>query len=74
MNKPKKKFQCGAVTLSIWEDYKMIDDEEFSVFSIQIDRAYKEDGEWKHTGYLRVKDLPKAAIVTTEAYKHLKLR
>jgi len=40
----------------------------------KINKAYKEDEDWKHTNSFSIEDLPKIALVANEAYKYIRLK
>jgi len=69
-------FTCGAVKAAVWADSRVINNTVVEVHSVRIDRSYKgkDSGEWKHTNTFNAEDLPKVALVATEAYKWLRLR
>ncbi len=75
-NTPEKKFSTGAISATVWKNSgKTKEGEETEYRTISIDRRYKDkNDEWQSTNSLRVNDLPKAALVLTEAYKYLVLR
>jgi len=73
MNKPDKRFRCGSISASIWAEAKTINNEMVTLYSIKIDKAYKDGEEWKHTSSFAADDLPKVALVANEAYKHIRL-
>jgi hypothetical protein len=51
-----------------------MDNAVVEVHSIKIDKSYKDGDEWKRTTALAAEDLPKVALVATEAYRFLRLR
>ncbi len=73
MNKPVKKFRCGPIAANIWTEAKVIESEMVTFHSIKIDKAYKDGEEWKHTNSFSAEDLPKVALVASEAYKFIRL-
>jgi hypothetical protein len=73
-NKPSKVFQCGPIKAAIWSDSKVKNNAVVEVHSINIDRSYRDGDEWRHTNSFNVEDLPKVAMVATEAYKFIRLR
>lgn len=73
MSKPEKRFKCGPVSASILAKSKTVEDEMVQFYSINIDKAYKEGNHWKHTNSFTTEDLPKVALVATEAYKYIRL-
>jgi hypothetical protein len=73
MNKPEKKFNCGSISASIWTNTKVVTGESVKFYSVTINKAYKEGEDWKYTDSFNIEDLPKVALVATEAYKHIRL-
>ena len=73
MSSPEKRFRCGPVSASIWAESKVVDGEMVKFYSINIDKAYKDGDEWKHTNRFNAEDLPKVALVANEAYKYIRL-
>jgi len=74
MNKPEKKFSCGSISASIWANTKVVSGEKIKIYSVTINKAFKEGEEWKYTNSFNIEDLPKVALVATEAYKYVRLR
>ena len=74
MNKPEKKFSCGSISASIWANTKVVNSETIKLYSVTINKAYKEGEDWKYTNSFNIEDLPKVALVATEAYKYVRLR
>jgi len=73
MQKPEKKFNCGPISASIWAKTKTVEGDTRKFYSVTIDKAYKEDEDWKHTNSFNIEDLPKVALVANEAYKYIRL-
>lgn len=73
MNKPEKRFRCGPVAANIWAEAKTVEGEMVKLYSIKIDKAYKDGDKWKHTSSFSAEDLPKIALVANEAYKYVRL-
>jgi hypothetical protein len=74
MRKPEKKFSCGPISASIWSNTKVVTGDTVKFYSVTINKAYKEGEVWKHTNSFDIEDLPKVALVATEAYKYVRLR
>ena len=74
MPKPEKKFNCGSISASIWANTKVVNGETVTFHSITINKAYKEEEEWKHINSFNIEDLPKVALVANEAYKYVRLK
>lgn len=70
---PEKKFRAGAVSATVWKnDRTKATGELFSYHTVSLERSYKDKaGNWKNVNSFRIQDLPKAALVIQEAYKHL---
>ena len=73
MQKPEKKFKCGPISASIWANTKTVEGEAVKLYSVTVNKAYKEGEDWKHTNSFNIEDLPKVALVATEVYKHIRL-
>jgi hypothetical protein len=72
--RPVKVFRCGAVKAAIWTNQRVMDNAVVEVPSVRIDKAYKDGDTWKNTTTFAADDLPKVAMVVTEAYRFLRLR
>ncbi|MFC1768459.1 hypothetical protein ACFLZX_01720 [Nanoarchaeota archaeon] len=74
-NTPEKKFSCGAVVATVWNNNgKSKDGEKVAFRTVSFQRRYKMGDEWKTSNSLRINDLPKAALVLNESYKFLVMR
>ena len=73
MNKPERKVNCGWISASIWSNTKVVTSETVTLYSVTINQAYKEGEEWKYTNSFNIEDIPKVALVATEAYKYIRL-
>jgi hypothetical protein len=51
-----------------------VNSETVKLYSVTINKAYKEGEDWKYTNSFNIEDLPKVALVATEAYKYIKLK
>lgn len=72
---PEKKFRAGGVVATVWKNVqKNKEGKEFEVYSINVDRTYKDGDEFKQTSSMKVNDLPKLALVANEAYAYLNLK
>ena len=74
MSKPEKKFNCGSISASIWANTWVVNGEAVKLYSVTINKAFKEGDEWKYTDSFNIEDLPKVALVANEAYKYMRLR
>jgi len=76
MAKPKKVFRIGTVSASIFVNQrKNKAGEKIEFPSISFQKRYQDDnGEWKTTNKLSVRDLPNAIMVLTKSYEFIKLK
>jgi hypothetical protein len=75
-NLPEKKFSTGAISATIWNNQGVQKTGEAVAYkTISLQRRYKDKaGVWKSTNYLRLNDLPRAALVLNKAYEYLLLK
>lgn len=73
---PDIEVRSGGIVGSVWSDAAAGNDGGFSKHSIRIEKRYRDDrtGEWKTTGYLRVDDLPRLALVANKLFEQVTLR
>jgi len=73
---PNKIFKCGDIRAAIWLHPKEMKGKMVDIPSVKISKSYKdkETGEWINTDFMHADDLPKAALVATEAYKDILMR
>lgn len=72
MASPKKRFRCGGVSASVWENEQTTSDGTFTVESVTFSRRYrKSDGQWDSVSSFRKNDLPKLEVVCRKAYEFL---
>lgn len=68
----KKRFSTGSINATVWKNNSAQDQEPYHMVSFE--RSYKDkNGNWKTTKNLRVKDLPRAALVLEEAFRFLSI-
>lgn len=67
---PVKRFSCGGVSASVWENDLPGGGK---VASVSVQRVYKDKAtkEFKYTGSLKANDLPKAIQALGDAYRFL---
>jgi hypothetical protein len=72
-NQPEKKFRAGAISATIWLNQGQSKTGGISQYrTISLQRGYKDKaGQWQNTNYFRLNDLPRAALVMTQAYEYL---
>ena len=59
---------------SIWENAVEKDGKTVTLHTVQIERAYQQDGQWKHTNRYAARDLPKLVLVAQKAFEFLSLK
>jgi len=74
-DKPVKEFRAGSVRASIWQDeIAGKDDESFSVFSVRIEKRYKDaSGNWQSTSRFKRGDLADLELVAFKAREFISL-
>ena len=73
MSKPEKVFRCGLVSASVWAQTRTIGGDAVTFHCIKIEKSYTEGNDWKHTNVFQVEDLPRLALVASEAYRYTSL-
>jgi len=51
----------------------VVSGEKVKIYSVTINKAFKEGDEWKYTNSFNIEYLPKVALVANEAYKYIRL-
>ena len=51
----------------------MVEGDLVQIFSVTLDRVYKDGDEWKYSRNFRIEDLPKIVFAVLEIYKSLRL-
>jgi len=73
-NDPVAKFRAGAISCAVFDNVGKKDDVEFSFKTIQVQRGYKVDGEWKNEKMnLRKNDIANLQLVLTKAFEEISL-
>jgi len=73
-NTPAKVFKAGGVRAAIWANTVDRDGNEVTVFSVQLDRSYKDGDEFRQTSRFNVNDLPKVQLVAAKAFEFLAMK
>ena len=73
MANPSRVTKCGPVRVSHWPNTRVVDGEMVEILSFTLNRAYKEEDNWKYSKSFNVEDLPKIALAALEIYKSLRL-
>jgi hypothetical protein len=75
MGRAKKRFVCGGVSASVWEQERESDGDVFLAESVTFSRRYKnQSGGWSSTKSFRKNDLPRLQVVSQRAYEFLNER
>lgn len=74
-NKPEKKFSTGAISATVWKNSHVDKNgKQIEFKTVSLQRRYTDkNGAWQTSSSLRANDLPKAALVLSEAYRYLML-
>ena len=72
--KPVQVFKAGGIRAAIWENTVEKNGKQIGVFSVQIDRTYKQDEEFKRTSSFNPADLPRVQLVASKAFEWLSLK
>jgi len=75
MTKPIMKLQDGNLSLSIFERTFENDRGSYQRHSANLQKAYQsDDGQWKNTTSLDLRDLPRAITLMQSAYGQLAIK
>lgn len=74
VRQPAAKFRAGGVTATVWRNSITREGREVEVFSISVDRAFKQGDEFRHTSSFGANDLPKVQLVVSKAYEFVTLK
>jgi len=70
-NKPEKKFKCGAITATVWNNKGLKDGTVYEYKTVSVVRNYKDsEGNWKTTNSMSPTDLPKLSLVCQKAFEY----
>ena len=70
-NAPEKVFRIGYVSASVFVNEVKGENGTREVRNVQLQRRYKDGGEWKSSASFGVADLPLALRVLTLAQQHV---
>ena len=71
MPKPDKKFQAGAIEVSIFENEIQQNGKTIKIKKVAFQKRYKSPQGWKTTYSLDINDIPKAVLALSKAYEFL---
>lgn len=69
---PVKVFRSGPVKAAVWLRTVTRDGVDTQIHSVKISKSYrnKESGKWENTQHLFLSDLPRAAMLMAEVWRH----
>ena len=72
---PEKKFRAGGISATVWKNNRQrATGETYAYHTVSLERSYKDQaGNWKNASSFRLQDLPKAALLLNEVFRHLTL-
>jgi len=73
MSRPEKKFMCGGIEASIFENEIQQNGKTLKIKKVAFQKRYKSSQGWKTTYSLDINDIPKAILVLSKAYEFLVL-
>jgi hypothetical protein len=74
MPKPEKKFQCGGIEASVFEnEVSQQGKPPLRIKKVSFQKRYKTADGWKSSYSLDVNDLPRAILVLRKVYEYLVL-
>ncbi|MBN2420649.1 hypothetical protein JXB27_00015 [Candidatus Woesearchaeota archaeon] len=71
MDKPEKVFKAGVIQASVFRNERKVNGVDTYIPSVSFQKRYQEEGQWKTTGVLDTRDLPKAVLVLSKAFDYL---
>jgi membrane-bound inhibitor of C-type lysozyme len=73
-NKPMIKYQCGQVSLTVWDNNKEENDNSFLSFNIK--KSYYDDAKkvWNETQSMNVNDLQNIIAICQKAISELRIK
>ncbi|MFC1604178.1 hypothetical protein ACFL5F_04040 [Planctomycetota bacterium] len=72
-NKPPiRVFRSGPIKAAVWLRTVTRDSKDTQIHSVKISKSYrnKESGKWENTQHLFLSDLPRAAMLMAEVWRH----
>ena len=70
-NPPEKTFRIGLVSASVFVNHIETDDGTKQVRNVNLQRRYKDNGDWKSSSSFGLQDLPLAIRVLQLAQQHI---
>lgn len=70
-NKPVKTFRIRGISASVFENEVQSEGQPVRFFKVSLQRAFRQDGEFKHNSSFGRDDLPVAMHVLREAWEFI---
>ena len=70
-NTPEKQFRIGSCSASVFVNTIDTEGGKRKIRNVQLQRRYKDDGEWKSSTSFGLADLPAAIRVMQLALEHV---
>ena len=78
MGEPEKKYRAGQVSATVWKNTKEVEingeKQNKDFYSVQVEKSYKVEDNWKTTNNFNQNDLPKLSLVVEMAYKYISMK
>ena len=78
MGEPEKKYRAGQVSATVWKNAKEVEingeKQNKDFYSVQVEKSYKVEDNWKTTNNFNQNDLPKLSLVVDMAYKYISMK
>lgn len=73
IKKPVQKFRSGNVSATIWDKEIDVNNKKVTIYTVSIERSYKDGDDWKKTNTYNKNDLIKLKVVLDKATEFLYL-
>ena len=70
-NKPVKVFRFRGISASVFENTTHAENQPLRFFKVSLQRAFKQDGEFKHNSSFGRDDIPVAMHVLNQAWQFI---
>ena len=70
-SKPVKTFRLRGISASIFENETHIDGQPVRFFKVSLQRAFKQDGQFRHNSNFGRDDIPIARLMLSRAWEFI---
>jgi hypothetical protein len=70
-NKPVKTFRIRGISASVFANETHADGQPVRFFKVSVQRAFRQDGEFKHNSSFGRDDIPVAMLVLRRAWEFI---